>query len=331
MSDATCTVAYNRFLYANGNPLKFTDPNGEVVWFAPLIFAAVNVGVDLVLNEGKMNIGEIAMSAGMGALAGLTSGATTVGGAFMTAGVGKLNRLLPSANIPITDNISISVSVGVGVGSTGFSGGGNFSATYQGEKGSLSLGFGGGYNGTGNYSGYSVSATRGDWGLGYHRTSYSGSNSQVVGGLKIAYKNSSFRIENDFMGDGHDRWRSNAAEISVGDFIVGTNLYNNDPAGEGQGTIDLPNRVGKYNKHGYKAWQSGKVYSSPLWLGYKTNNSVYRFGKNDPMVQDRTQNWTHKNGFFWLPMGYQNYYLDDSEFNYAPHYYGGYNSPYSLW
>jgi len=29
VSDATSTVAFNRYLYANGNPMKYTDPSGE--------------------------------------------------------------------------------------------------------------------------------------------------------------------------------------------------------------------------------------------------------------------------------------------------------------
>ena len=33
VSDATSTVAFNRYLYANGNPLKYTDPSGELTWY----------------------------------------------------------------------------------------------------------------------------------------------------------------------------------------------------------------------------------------------------------------------------------------------------------
>ncbi len=32
---------YNRYLYANGNPLKFVDPDGEFIWFVPVIIGAV--------------------------------------------------------------------------------------------------------------------------------------------------------------------------------------------------------------------------------------------------------------------------------------------------
>jgi RHS repeat-associated protein len=332
VQDPSNTQNFNRYGYCWNNPLKFTDPSGEFIWFVPLIYAAVNLGVDMIQNKGNMNFGQIAMSLGQGALSGVLGGATSVGGAFLGAAVGQLNKFLPIMNIPITNNFSISASIGIGFGTSGFSSGINISGNYSNGDFSMSVGYGAGSDGTGDYTGYSGSVRIGDFGAGYSRTSYTGENSQVVGGASLSYKNVSFRLQNDFLGDQHDRWRSNAAELSIGDFVIGTNLYNNYPEGEGQGTENIPSRSGKYNKGDYKAWKSGKTYSSPAWIGYKQGNSVFRYGYSHPMVQEKTQNWTHRSGFLGLGLfGQQNYYLDDSEFKYGPYYYGGYNNPFTLW
>ena len=36
------TQGYNRYSYALNNPLKYTDPSGEVLWFVPVIAAVVH-------------------------------------------------------------------------------------------------------------------------------------------------------------------------------------------------------------------------------------------------------------------------------------------------
>ena len=33
-------LAFNRYRYANGNPCRFTDPDGRLAWFAPMITGA---------------------------------------------------------------------------------------------------------------------------------------------------------------------------------------------------------------------------------------------------------------------------------------------------
>jgi RHS repeat-associated protein len=46
------TQSYNRYSYVWNNPLKFTDPSGDVVWFAPiLIQAAVGVITNGISNS----------------------------------------------------------------------------------------------------------------------------------------------------------------------------------------------------------------------------------------------------------------------------------------
>ena len=36
----TPLLAFNRYRYANGNPYRFTDPDGRLAWFAPMVTGA---------------------------------------------------------------------------------------------------------------------------------------------------------------------------------------------------------------------------------------------------------------------------------------------------
>lgn len=81
------------------------------------------------------------------------------------------------------------------------------------------------------------------------------------------------------------------------------------------------------NRSGNSAWKYGQTYSSPLWVGFKANGSVHRFGYSHPLVQDRTQNVIHK----WFPPGQTNFFNKYDFFQRGGYNYIGYNNPYSLW
>ncbi|CAG5068983.1 hypothetical protein DYBT9623_01717 [Dyadobacter sp. CECT 9623] len=227
----------------------------------------------------------------------------------------------------------MSTNPGVGVGWGGW----NYSwgVSYNPSKFNISIGGGGGKNhyamgGGIKYSGY---------GLSYYQTYYgakpglAGPAAQTVGGVTVSAGKLSFRIENDFLAfDDHDRWHSNAVEISYGNLTVGTRLYNNDPRGE-KSTVDptATDRLGNKNTNGFGSWMNGLIYESPLWAGVKVGNTIDRVGYSHPRVQDRTQNWVHRNGFFYLPFGHQNYYTRDSEFQKGFFFGTGYYNRYSLW
>lgn len=241
-----------------------------------------------------------------------------------------VSSFMPSMSIPVGDNFNVNVSPGLGFGSGGFTGGMNISGVYNDGTTVVSAGYGV----TGNSYSWSIGAMHNGYGGSYYRTYYGNaigpdgnSNNQIVGGLGLNFDKFSIRLENDFFGDRHDRWRSNALEIGVGDYLFGTSLYNNNPAGEGQSVVNLPDRRGNYNTDGYGAWKNGKVYSSPWYMGYKSNNIISRVGYSHPSAQDLTQNTVHR----LVPFGRQNYYVDYSEFKSGPFVYSGYNNPYSLW
>ncbi|GGM82625.1 hypothetical protein GCM10010967_12860 [Dyadobacter beijingensis] len=341
------TQAYNRYSYAGNNPLKYSDPNGEffnLAFFAGAFISdfATNLmnDVDKPFKTAYRNASNAVTSMGNALQVQVYSRgntSATVGINILSFGIG--------ANIYHTEgNLTTSVGASVGLMSGAML---NWSVSYA--AGSLNIGIGGGYGAnydvkTGGWA-HSYSALGGrlsykGYGLGYYQTHYGNAlgpdgkpNNQVVGGVNVYLDDVTLRLENDFLAfEDEDRWRSNAVEIGIGNIVIGTRLYNNDPKGEGQGfDKDGKDRMGFSNKQGFGAWNAGKVYSSPLWFGARFGNTVDRIGYSHPMVQDRTQNWVHRNGFFYLPFGHQNFYIDDSEFKMGSFLHTGYYNPYSLW
>jgi RHS repeat-associated protein len=94
IQDPFSTQSYNRYSYAWNNPMVYVDPNGELVWFAPIIIgavvgAAVNIiAQGLAGNLENASFGEIVGYAAVGAVAGaataglgiVVSGAIGIGG-----------------------------------------------------------------------------------------------------------------------------------------------------------------------------------------------------------------------------------------------------------
>ncbi len=85
------TQSFNRYSYCLNNPLKYTDPTGEIfviddILIAAAIGAIINVGIQGV--SGNINsAGDFFLAAGIGALAGATGGfaGQAVTGALGTA------------------------------------------------------------------------------------------------------------------------------------------------------------------------------------------------------------------------------------------------------
>jgi RHS repeat-associated protein len=66
---------YDHYAYGNNNPIKYTDPTGHFAFLIPMLVGAVIGGtVDAIAqsqNGGTINWGKVAVSAGVGAVAGL--------------------------------------------------------------------------------------------------------------------------------------------------------------------------------------------------------------------------------------------------------------------
>jgi len=103
------------------------------------------------------------------------------------------------------------------------------------------------------------------FGFSWHTTGYGG---EIDGGLQgqrtatvgFRYKDWSISHENDVAlmgGDGRDRFRSATLEIGYKDYVLGMNVYTNDPKPDGI----IPNT----NKY-----KNGIQYSSPFYIRKKS-------------------------------------------------------------
>jgi RHS repeat-associated protein len=123
---------YNRYGYCLNNPFLYTDPNGEIVWFVPIIVGAIIGGAGYTANvafsEGgfdNWNWGQFAASVGIGAVSGA-----------ITAGIGASFGAIGSNGI--TGEVLRAVSHGVANGMMSGIGGGSFEQGFaSGALGSL--------------------------------------------------------------------------------------------------------------------------------------------------------------------------------------------------
>ena len=180
-----------------------------------------------------------------------------------------------------------------------------------------------------------ISAKWKELGLGYGRTFYASSDclgtnagKQSVGSYTLYFSNGNFRISNDIWGDKEDRWRTSAAELTLKSFSLGTYIVTNYGERDGGGRnleMKAPWPIGD-NRNGLGAWNNGKVYSAPFWIGIKTNGSVFRIGYSHEIIQNLTQNLVHS-----TRIGPQSYYLNYTDLHRGIYSYFGYNNPLSIW
>lgn len=89
VQDPFNTQNYNRYGYVLNNPLRYTDPSGELAWFIPVIIGAVIGATTQAIRPGA-NFGKILGGAIIGAVAGYVSyGVSSVvgGGAFFASSI----------------------------------------------------------------------------------------------------------------------------------------------------------------------------------------------------------------------------------------------------
>jgi RHS repeat-associated protein len=325
---------YNRYSYARNNPLRYTDPSGDFLRAAMFALTFLReLTDDNSLKQSWKNAQTFVNELSEITQFTVYKNDNTV----ITAGYDPFSIGL-SANIRHRTNTGTTLQGGVGLG---FLGGFNGQAGLSQQFGRINIGAG--IGGGTNHWGWNASLMYDDYGLGYGWTSYGGEHAQTTGTGTAYWKGGSFRLENDFLRfNSQDRWRTSAWELQVGDFVMGSSVYTNDPKGEAakagisreQATdMDGLNLSGQTNKHGNGAWKEGQVYSSPIWIGFRNGNNIIRTGFSDRRVQDRTQNWVHRNLGIGdrINIGYQNYYNRYDYFYEGPYGYSGYYNPFSLY
>lgn len=257
------------------------------------------------------------------------------------------NNLRISAGLdPFAIGFSTNVSYSWGSGAVGYGIGWgvmsnmniNLGVSQAIDGATISAGVGAGNN----YFGWNISIAdrvkgwEASYGQTYYGTGFGPdlqSNRQTVGSVSLFFPNGSFKLQNDFLRfNEQDRWRTNAWELSIGKFSIGSSVYTNDPKNQyGEDDFSVPGYSPTWgpNTDGFGEWNNGQVYSAPLWLGYRygNGNQIARFGYSHPAIQDVTQNAIHR----YLPIGRQHYYTRYDYFQRGFYGYSGYNNPFSLY
>lgn len=262
IQDPYNTQNYNKYGYVLNNPLIYTDPNGEWFGIDDLIVSGISFVIGYIghgFDSG--NWGWEAVKAGAQAsVAGWISyntlGLSIVGGKAISGVSGSsmwnfltnsaidtaISCVVPPLQIQIGNfdfNFSPSIAMGKGWGF-----GANVSATFHAGDFSMSYGFGlmsYGFHAATGESGLqmrkSVMANyySKDFSIGLGTNFWSGMYAQQTGIISIGSGDFSITYENDgspfdkigpgILGDGHDRWRTAAMTINVGEFHSGFNLF----------------------------------------------------------------------------------------------------------
>ena len=337
------TQGYNRYNYANNNPLKFTDPTGNIVWLAVGVAALIGGSLNLGIQYFKGNVnsfGDGLRSFGLGALGGATVGlgAASLGAAAINTYVSTLSSLLPGFKIQVGDHLSLSLSPSIVLGS-GIGLGVNVGATIHGDFGSI--GFSYGVTGYSNHPatgksfleqrlGYGITLGSSDFHVGIGTSNFFGGGvSQITGYGMIGGRDWSVNYENDGTpwgdivgnGDGGDSYRTMAATIRYKEFSLGTQIFT--------GRRDYDNVIER-NTEGYPLGRVGNpgindYKFATLYAGYGN----YRAGWNHYKIGNAFQNiiaHTIISPQARIP------WLDNT--TYFPNaYYGGYfrSNPYTNW
>ena len=130
----------------------------------------------------------------------------------------------------------------------------------------------------------------GNHGIAYYLIKYYQGDKQVSGIVKLHLNDFRIHFEDDILAypfmkfKVYDRYRSAAMEIRYKKFLLGTNVYTTDMNGV---TDALPD-----NSKGI--YVTGKQLSSPVYLGYATNDLILRYGINSKAGGLINQNGWHR-------------------------------------
>jgi len=316
VQSAGYSQSFNRYSYCWNNPLKYTDPSGNMAVWDDLIVASVGFAVGYVSYGLKNDSwGWKAVGAGLvgaatfmvgyytGGTAAIANEAVSWGYpvaaniiaaqyAFGLAMTSIVNNYAPTYTIPIYENTTISFQPsitpnGLYISST---------IVYTDEYKSFAFGV----NTNGNwYQGISFHNKKGGY-FSWYKTQFKGDMAQGVGGYGFGGKNWSVRIDEDHFfafGDCDDRYRTGGFEVSIYKFMFGGRVMTNDIGGQKTELTnkDYYNPVLKKVTHPKKgAYVNGIVLDGMGWVGYKSDYGVVAFEQHNPIYQHIFQNGIHR-------------------------------------
>lgn len=135
-----------------------------------------------------------------------------------------------------------------------------------------------------------VEFDNGKYGGSYYVNKYYQGDQQVSGIVSLHLNDFRINFEDDILAFPftgfkiYDRYRTAALEVRFKGFMIGTNVYTTD--------INGLTDVSHNNSKGMYA--SGKQISSPVYVGYTTNNMIVRYGLNGRVGGFTGQNGWHR-------------------------------------
>jgi guanyl-specific ribonuclease Sa len=127
---------FNRYSYCLNNPLRYTDPSGEIVWFVPVIVGVVAGAINVAANWNNIDgfwqgVAAFGVGAGAGVAACFTGGQSfwvvagvAAGGSALTAGtnnvIAQTGKNFEGFNSIDWGQVGVSSAIG---GVAGFAGG----------------------------------------------------------------------------------------------------------------------------------------------------------------------------------------------------------------
>ncbi|MBL7940068.1 MAG: hypothetical protein JNL43_11970 [Flavobacteriales bacterium] len=245
------TQNINRYSYGHNNPLKYTDPDGDLPFLlVPATFLFGSVLDEVFSNGFTWNSIRTGWNSYNRASAGLSS--------VTSLRVGQIQ--LGNLSMELRFGLSFGASTGLGFSGTITYSNGNFSASVGASLYGLASSFG--------PSGMQFAATYGGsigWNDGsssiqaYFSSFQSKGTSQRVGGLAMGHKDWSFAIENDFLpgGDGRDRYRTASARISYKQYSTALRLFTGDPELDNYNVKKGGGKDGTYSGPNANAYRAG--------------------------------------------------------------------------
>lgn len=314
VQDPFNTQNFNRYGYVLNNPLKYTDPSGEFAWAAVAVGALIGAiigGTSYVvqaIQTGDWSWGKFGTSILGGAVVGgITGGlnpASLIGSSVgNSVAMGFVSAMTPAYGVKVGDwsfNISPSIAFGntMGIGAS-------VSATYN--AGDFSFSGGVGIMSNSNYNGFGKNGLEvrksilaayddGKTGVSLGTNFWSGDFKQQTGAFGLHFGDFRAFYENDGSigpgGDGGDKYRTAALNLSVGKFTAGFNLFTGnrdynaeaDLPGGHRGSPEIDS-YGRRMPNGFALEKGTKYRLGALTVGYDS----YRVGVNSEHVRHAIQ------------------------------------------